>query len=112
MKTQLGIFLFLCFLVLGFSCQENKAKHSFPLVPSLAKAIEEQGADPEDIYIYISKSNYELKVMVGDITLKSYDVVFGSNHTDDKRMQGDGCMPLLCTILRGSARLGWGYDEG
>jgi murein L,D-transpeptidase YafK len=46
-----------------------------------------------DIYVVITKSNYELKVYDQDGWYATYPVVFGSKSLDDKMMEGDRKTP-------------------
>ncbi len=49
---------------------------------------------PHDrIHIRIDKTDYLLSVMADSSVIKQYPVVFGSNPSDDKLRQGDGCTP-------------------
>ena len=47
----------------------------------------------EDIYIIITKSDYELKLYDKDGWYATYPVVFGSKSLDDKMMEGDRKTP-------------------
>jgi murein L,D-transpeptidase YafK len=49
--------------------------------------------DPKSVKIIISKSNYQLSILSGNVNVKTYHVVFGHNPTDDKLKQGDMCTP-------------------
>ena len=55
--------------------------------------MEEKGLTAKDIILHIDKSQYSLEVKTANATLKTYDVVFGGNPADDKRMEGDQCTP-------------------
>src|ERR1700753_1242560 len=47
----------------------------------------------DDVYIIISKSDYELKVYDREGWYATYPVVFGSKSLDDKMMEGDRKTP-------------------
>lgn len=46
-----------------------------------------------EVFIFIDKSDHRLYLLQDTLLLKEYAVVFGSNTTDDKLRQGDGCTP-------------------
>lgn len=83
------IFSTCCFWV---SCNEA-ASETIARDLSLSAIIATTKTNPESIYFFIDKSDYQLTVMSDTIKLKCYNVVFGGNPKDDKLQQGDGCTP-------------------
>jgi murein L,D-transpeptidase YafK len=61
--------------------------------PSLKKYLERHQIDKSELSILIDKSDYTLSVLQDGKAIKTFNVVFGGNPIDDKRMEGDGCTP-------------------
>lgn len=59
----------------------------------LRQIVDSLGLTPRQLSVRITKSEYELGIYNGDILLKNYPVVFGSNPLDDKLREGDQCTP-------------------
>lgn len=59
----------------------------------LRQIVDSLGLTPRQLSVRITKSAYELGIYNGDILLKNYPVVFGSNPLDDKLREGDQCTP-------------------
>lgn len=87
--------IFICCFVFFTACQaqDNSPRSFVNGNKELSKLIESHKSTSGDLYIRIVKKDYVLSVMKGDVILKSYPVVFGSNPVDDKKQQGDGATP-------------------
>lgn len=60
---------------------------------SVKHLLDSLGAKKSELRIVISKSNYLLCIVKGNLIVKSYPVVFGFNAVDDKLREGDGATP-------------------
>ena len=60
---------------------------------SLRDRMEARHLSAQDLHILIDKSDYTLQVKNKDEVLISYDVVFGPDPVNDKRMEGDKRTP-------------------
>ncbi len=60
---------------------------------TLKQYLEQHAIDQTELSILIDKSDYTLSVLHNGTAIKTFDVVFGGNPADDKRMEGDGCTP-------------------
>lgn len=61
--------------------------------PSLKEIINLKGARNSNLSILIIKHQYQLFVLNNNNVIKSYPIVLGSNPTDDKLKESDGCTP-------------------
>ncbi len=84
-----SIWLVAILVVMLNSCKTDSMTNNH----TLKKYLTQHAIDQTELSILIDKSDYTLSVLHNDTAIRTFDVVFGGNPTDDKRMEGDGCTP-------------------
>ncbi len=71
----------------------NHSPHSSIIPANIEDSITKYSLNRQQVKVYISKSDYVLKLFIGNKLVKIYPCVLGPNPVDDKKQEGDGCTP-------------------